>query len=115
MAKYRIETDQGTFEVETEESTGKPDAFQQAVTYKTGSALVDAPLGLLQGAAKGAASTGVGIGSVFRKVADCHRCQLRPSRLIPKQRADGKQPESLGNRRRNSLFLAVQRQKQQRD
>jgi hypothetical protein len=69
MAKYRIETDQGTFEVETEESTGKPDAFQQAVSYKTGSALVDAPLGLLQGAAKGAASTGVGIGSVFRKVA----------------------------------------------
>src|SRR5947209_16593872 len=69
MPKFRVETDQGTFEVETEESTGKPDAFQQAVNYKTGNALVDAPLGLVQGMAKGAASTGAGIGSVFRKVA----------------------------------------------
>src|SRR3982750_581755 len=68
MARYRVETDQGTFEVETDESTAKPDAFQQAVNYKTGTVL-DAPLGLLQGAAKGAASTGVGIGSLFRKAA----------------------------------------------
>src|SRR3982750_471265 len=68
MAKYQVVTDQGTFEVETDESTAKPDAFQQAVNYKTGTVL-DAPLGLLQGAAKGAASTGVGIGSLFRKAA----------------------------------------------
>src|SRR3982750_647944 len=67
MAKYRVETDQGTFEVETEESAAKPDAFQQAVSYKTGNAMVDAPLGLLQGAAKNTASTGVGIGALYRK------------------------------------------------
>src|SRR3982751_4505953 len=69
MATYRVETDQGTFEVETDESPAKPDAFQQAVNYKTGNAVVDAPLGLLQGAAKNAAATGVGIGSAFRKAA----------------------------------------------
>jgi hypothetical protein len=38
------------------------------VNYKTGTVL-DAPLGLVQGVAKGAASTGVGIGSLFRKAA----------------------------------------------
>jgi hypothetical protein len=68
MARYKVETDQGTFEVETDESATKPDAFQQAVNYKTGTVL-DAPLGLVQGVAKGAASTGVGIGSLFRKAA----------------------------------------------
>jgi hypothetical protein len=47
---------------------GSQDAFQQAVNYKTGTVL-DAPLGLVQGVAKGAASTGVGIGSLFRKAA----------------------------------------------
>src|SRR3982750_874678 len=46
---------------------GSQDAFQQAVNYKTGNAMVDAPLGLLQGAAKNAASTGVGIGALYRK------------------------------------------------
>jgi hypothetical protein len=49
---------------------GKPrDAFEKAVNYHTGNTLIDAPLGLLQGAAKGAASTGVGIGAIARKVA----------------------------------------------
>jgi len=69
MAKYRVETDQGTFEVETDESPAKPDAFQQAVNYKTGNAPADFALGLVQGAAKNAAATGVGIGSAFRKAA----------------------------------------------
>jgi hypothetical protein len=71
MPKYRVETDQGTFEVETEESPAKaqPDAFEKAVNYHTGNSLIDAPLGVLQGAAKGAASTGVGIGALARKVA----------------------------------------------
>lgn len=45
------------------------DAFEKAVNYHTGNSLIDAPLGLLQGAAKGAASTGVGIGAIARKVA----------------------------------------------
>jgi hypothetical protein len=49
---------------------GKPqDAFEKAVNYHTGNTLIDAPLGLVQGVAKGAASTGVGIGSLFRKAA----------------------------------------------
>lgn len=45
-----------------------PDVFEQAVNYHTGNTLVDAPLGLVQGFAKGAASTGVGIGNIYRKL-----------------------------------------------
>jgi hypothetical protein len=71
MAKYRVQTDQGTYEIETADAPAQaqPDVFEKAVNYHTGNNLIDAPLGLLQGAAKGAASTGVGIGAIARKVA----------------------------------------------
>jgi hypothetical protein len=71
MAKYRVQTDQGTYEIETAEgpAQAQPDVFEKAVNYHAGNNLIDAPLGLLQGAAKGAASTGVGIGAIARKVA----------------------------------------------
>lgn len=45
----------------------QPDIFEQAVNYHTGNDWIDAPLGLVQGAAKGIASTGVGIGALARK------------------------------------------------
>src|SRR5437763_809690 len=71
MAKYRVETSGGTYEIETADAPAQPqqDAFEKAVNYHTGNSLIDAPLGVLQGAAKGAASTGVGIGAIARKVA----------------------------------------------
>jgi hypothetical protein len=71
MAKYRVQTTGGTYEIETADAPAQaqPDAFEKAVNYHTGNNLIDAPLGLLQGAAKGAASTGVGIGAIARKVA----------------------------------------------
>jgi hypothetical protein len=71
MAKYRVETSGGTYEIETADAPAQaqPDVFEKAVNYHTGNNLIDAPLGLLQGAAKGAASTGVGIGAIARKVA----------------------------------------------
>jgi hypothetical protein len=73
MATYRIETTGGSYEIETADAptpkAAPPDVFEKAVNYRTGNALIDAPLGLVQGVAKGAASTGVGIGSLARKVA----------------------------------------------
>lgn len=72
MATYRVETSGGTYEIETADAPAQkqaPDAFEKAVNYHTGNSLIDAPLGVLQGAAKGAASTGVGIGALARKVA----------------------------------------------
>jgi hypothetical protein len=71
MATYRVQTEKGTYEIETADAPAKaqPDAFEKAVNYHTGNSLIDAPLGVLQGAAKGAASTGVGIGALARKVA----------------------------------------------
>jgi hypothetical protein len=41
----------------TLDASEKPDLFDRAVNYHTGNALIDAPLGLVQGAAKGAMST----------------------------------------------------------
>jgi hypothetical protein len=69
MAKYRVQTTGGTYEIETAEAPAQPqpDAFEKAVNYHTGNNLIDAPLGVLQGVAKGAASTGVGIGAIARK------------------------------------------------
>jgi hypothetical protein len=71
MATYRVQTEKGTYEIETADAPAKaqPDVFEKAVNYHTGNSLIDAPLGVLQGAAKGAASTGVGIGALARKVA----------------------------------------------
>jgi hypothetical protein len=47
----------------------QPDVFEKLVNYHTGNNYIDAPMGVLQGAAKGAASTGVGIASIARKLA----------------------------------------------
>jgi hypothetical protein len=48
-------------------TSGQPqDTLQKALDYKTGSTLIDAPLGLLQGAARGLISTGIRGGSIIR-------------------------------------------------
>jgi DNA-binding protein H-NS len=47
----------------------QPDIFERAVNYHTGNSLIDAPLGIVQGFAKGGASTGAGIGALARKAA----------------------------------------------
>jgi hypothetical protein len=72
MATYRVQTEKGTYEIETADAPAQkqaPDVFEKAVNYHTGNSLIDAPLGVVQGFAKGAASTGVGIGAIARKVA----------------------------------------------
>jgi hypothetical protein len=49
MAKYRIETDNGVYIVETDE----PESQNSVLDYRTGNNWIDAPLGLVQGAVKG--------------------------------------------------------------
>jgi hypothetical protein len=57
----------GSYDDFTDVAPKQQDVFEKAVNYQTGNALVDTPLGVLQGMAKGAASTGVGIGALYRK------------------------------------------------
>jgi hypothetical protein len=57
----------GSYDDFTDTAPKQQDVFEKAVNYQTGNALVDTPLGVLQGMAKGAASTGVGIGALYRK------------------------------------------------
>ena len=48
------------------QTPSQPDAFQQAVNYHTGNDWIDAPMGVLQGAAKGVAGIGETIGAGTR-------------------------------------------------
>lgn len=71
MATYRVQTSGGTYEIETADAPAQPQqgAYAKELNYKTGNALVDAPLGLAQGAIKGIDSTATAVGSGLRRLA----------------------------------------------
>lgn len=71
MATYRVQTSGGVYEIETADAPAQPQqgTYAKELNYKTGNALVDAPLGLAQGAIKGIDSTATAVGSGLRRLA----------------------------------------------
>lgn len=64
-----------------------PDAIEKAVNYRTGNGLVDIPLSVVQGAAKGVLSTAITGGSVLRKALGMP--QIDPDDVRHLTQADG--------------------------
>jgi hypothetical protein len=53
LAKYRVQTEKGTYEIETADAPQAQAQQPSPLDYHTGNSLVDAPLGVVQGALKG--------------------------------------------------------------
>lgn len=70
--------------------TQPQDALQKALNYRTGYGVADLPLGLLQGAAKGLASTGYGLVDLANKVVP------NPIQVDPAYRASITDPNGIG-------------------
>lgn len=69
MAKYRIETDKGTYDIETADAPAQQQqSASNPLDYRTGNTLVDAPLGVVQGALKGLGQTTYNLASAIHRI-----------------------------------------------
>jgi hypothetical protein len=67
MAKYRVETEKGTYEIETADAPAQAATGSSPLDYRTGNSLVDAPLGVVQGALKGLGQSTYNLASAIHK------------------------------------------------
>lgn len=68
MATYEITTEKGTYRIETADASEKPKQAASPLDYRTGNDLVDAPLGVVQGALKGLGQTTYNIASAVHRI-----------------------------------------------
>src|SRR4051812_19385191 len=68
MPTYEITTDKGTYRIETADASEKPKQAASPLDYRTGNDLVDAPLGVVQGALKGLGQTTYNIASAVHRI-----------------------------------------------
>lgn len=68
MAKYRIETEKGTYEIETADAAPQTQPQSSPLDYRTGNSLVDAPLGVIQGALKGLGQSTYNLASAAHRI-----------------------------------------------